>query len=93
MKDFVTEILSDDTVVIRNDNTTIGYARFNISARSLEYLFVNSNFRRLGIGTKLIEIAEKTAGSKLEPAMPLSDLGQKFLKAKIRTRHLDNNTT
>ncbi|MDD9921734.1 MAG: GNAT family N-acetyltransferase [Boseongicola sp.] len=68
----------DDTVVIANDNTTIGYATVDADARVLSYIFVNPAFRRQGYGTMLVEAAEKTVGAKLQPADPISPLGRKF---------------
>ena len=52
-------VLNNDTVIIKNQNTTIGYARFNIEHNILEYLFVNPMFRRRGVGSKLMNVAEK----------------------------------
>jgi GNAT superfamily N-acetyltransferase len=78
-------ILNNDTIIIKNLNTTIGYARFNVEQLVLEYLFVNRMFRRRGIGTKLVDTAEKVAGSVLRPSEPISPTGRKFFKSKINT--------
>jgi GNAT superfamily N-acetyltransferase len=71
-------ILNNDTVIISNKNTTIGYANFNIDEMTLNYLFVNPMFRRQGVGSRLIAIAEKAAGNILVPSEPISPLGKKF---------------
>jgi GNAT superfamily N-acetyltransferase len=67
-----------DTVIIANDNTTIGYARFSRDAASLDYIFVNPAFRRLGYGRRLVALAEHACGASLTPAPPLSPLGKKL---------------
>jgi GNAT superfamily N-acetyltransferase len=77
------KVLNNDTVIISNKNTTIGFARFNADKKVLEYLFVNSSFRRRGIGSKLLSVAEKVAGNSLQPAEPISPLGEKFFKSKL----------
>jgi GNAT superfamily N-acetyltransferase len=76
-------VLNNDTIIIKNKNTTIGYARFDIDEMILEYLFVNPGFRRRGIGSELLIAAEKVAGNSLQPAKPISPLGEKFFKSKI----------
>jgi GNAT superfamily N-acetyltransferase len=82
MKNLKPIILNSDTVVIRNKNTTIGYARFNTDEMILEYLFVNPLFRRRGIGSELLFAAEKEAGDCLKPAEPISPIGKKFFRSK-----------
>ena len=70
--------LNGDTIIIRNKNTTIGYARFNTEEMVLEYLFVNPMYRRRGIGSKLLVAAQKAAGDNLQPSDPISPMGKKF---------------
>jgi GNAT superfamily N-acetyltransferase len=77
------KIINNDTVIINNQNTTIGYANFNIETKMLDYLFVNPSFRRRGIGSKLLLAAEKVSGGTLQPANPISPLGERFFKARI----------
>ena len=67
-----------DTVIVKNENTTIGYATFDSRKRELTYLFVNPTFRRKGYGKLLKEKAEQTSGCPLSPSDPISPLGQKF---------------
>ena len=76
------EVLNNDTIIIKNKNTTLGYARFNTEKNVLEYLFVNRSFRRRGIGSKLLSMAQKVSGNILHPAKPISPLGEKFFKSK-----------
>ena len=82
MKNLKPIILNSDTVIIRNKNTTIGYARFNADEMILEYLFVNPLFRRRGIGSKLLFAAENEAGGYLKPAEPISPIGKFFFRSK-----------
>lgn len=75
-------IFNGDTIVINNANTTVGYAQFNKDKCTVEYVFVNSMFRRQGIGAKLINIAEEVVGNRLKPSNPISPLGQKFFTSQ-----------
>lgn len=45
-------------VLIRNQNTTIGYCRY-FDNGDVEYIFVNSMYRRQGHGTTLLREVEK----------------------------------
>ena len=76
------KILNNDTVIIYNKNTTIGYACFNIDEETLEYIYVNPSFRRRGIGSELLSAAEKLVKNTLKPAEPISPLGDKFFSSK-----------
>jgi len=68
----------DDTIILQNCNTTIGYACFSKASNSIDYIFVNPTFRRQGYGRKLVEQCENACGKKLVPAPPISPLGRKF---------------
>jgi GNAT superfamily N-acetyltransferase len=68
----------DDSIVLQNSNTTIGYACFSKASHSINYIFVNPAFRRQGYGRKLVELCEDACGKKLVPAPPISPLGRKF---------------
>ena len=76
------KIINNDTVIIYNKNTTIGYACFNIDEEILEYIYVNPSFRRRGIGSELLSAAEKLVKNTLKPAEPISPLGDKFFSSK-----------
>ena len=52
-----TRLCGDDTVVIANENTTIGYATFDAAAGELTYIFVNPGFRKSGFGSMLVDAA------------------------------------
>ncbi len=73
--------VADDTVILRNANTTIGYARFSASARSLDYIYVNPAFRRRGVGRRLVALSEERCKARLVPAAPLSPMGTAFFAA------------
>ena len=70
----------EDTVIIANDNTTIGYATMDTDVGELTYIFVHPAFRRRGLGAILVLAAEKAAGQSLRPAEPISPLGRLFFK-------------
>ena len=70
--------VGEETVVLRNANTTIGYASFSRACRSLDYIFVNPAFRRRGYGRTLVALCERACESALSPAPPLSPLGEEF---------------
>ena len=72
------DVDNGDNVIVKNENTTIGYATFDRKKRELTYLFVNPTFRRKGYGKLLKEKAEQTSGCSLSPSDPISPLGQKF---------------
>ena len=78
------EVANGDTVIVKNRNTTIGYATFDSRKRELTYLFVNPAFRRKGYGKLLKQKAEQTSGCSLFPRDPVSPLGQKFFNITMR---------
>jgi ribosomal protein S18 acetylase RimI-like enzyme len=73
-----------DTVVIANDNTTIGYATFDAQLGEITYIFVHPNFRRQGFGAMLVDFANEATGKILKPSKPISPLGDKFF---IKLQH------
>jgi len=73
--------LSDDnTIVISNENTTIGYATFDPDRGELTYIFVHPAFRTRGFGTTLVDAARQAAGRPLKPSEPVSPLGRIFFE-------------
>ncbi|MGY9020566.1 MAG: GNAT family N-acetyltransferase [Alphaproteobacteria bacterium] len=78
---YITPHFYQDSIVLRNANTTIGYAMFSKSDASLDYIFVNPAFRRQGLGRQLVALCEKECGAKLAPALPISAVGQRFFFA------------
>ena len=67
-----------DTIIIANDNTTIGYATLDATMGEITYIFVHPHFRRQGFGYLLVKIATEHAGTPLTPAPPISPLGSKL---------------
>lgn len=74
------KFVNQDTIIIANENTTLGYATMDINVGELTYIFVHPAFRRRGIGTKLLLAAEKAFGQSLTPTEPISPLGRLFFK-------------
>ena len=71
--------ISDGTVLIKNQNTTIGYSRFNQEGE-VEYIYVNPLYRRRGYGKLLIEEIKKITGPIDKVHEPISPLGAQFFK-------------
>jgi GNAT superfamily N-acetyltransferase len=69
--------ISADTVLIKNQNTTIGYSRFNLQGE-VEYIYVNPLYRRQGYGRLLIEEIKKITGPIAKVHEPISPLGAQF---------------
>lgn len=71
---------SAGVVLIRNQNTTIGYCRY-FDNGDVEYIFVNPLYRRQGHGSTLLrEVAQKT-GQLGQAHQPISPLGRRFFTA------------
>mgnify|MGYP001330144709 CR=1 FL=1 len=77
----ITPHVYEDSIVLRNANTTVGYATFSKADASLDYIFVNPAFRRQGLGRQLVALCEKECGAKLAPAPPISPVGQQFFSS------------
>ena len=73
--------LSDGVITFKNNNTTIGFVRYNETAE-VEYIFVNPLFRRKGLAKKLLKIVEEKTKNKPTPQNPISPLGEKFFNVK-----------
>lgn len=71
--------LSEGVVLIKNQNTTIGYCRFN-ELGEIEYLYVNPLYRRKGFGTILINEVKRLKGPIDRVHEPISPLGARFFK-------------
>lgn len=87
-KAFSVRLSDENTVIIANDNTTIGYATFDVAQGVLTYIFVHPAFRLKGFGKMLVQAAGEAAGRKLEPAAPVSPLGRKFFERIGDTLHV-----
>lgn len=75
-------------VLIRNQNTTIGYCRY-FDNGDVEYIFVNSMYRRQGHGTTLLREVEKKTGQLGQAHQPISPLGRQFFTAHDVTMQPD----
>jgi GNAT superfamily N-acetyltransferase len=71
--------ISEGVVLIKNQNTTIGYCRFN-ELGEIEYIYVNPLYRRKGFGTILINEIKKLKGTIARVHEPISPLGARFFK-------------
>ena len=70
---------SDGVFTYKNDNTTLGFVRFNRSGE-VEYIFVNPIFRKKGIAKKLLNLVKDKTGNLPIPQDPISPLGKKLFK-------------
>jgi GNAT superfamily N-acetyltransferase len=72
--------IADGIVLIKNQNTTIGYSRFS-DAGDIEYIYVNPMYRRKGYGALLLEEIRRITGQIGEVHAPVSPLGTAFFGA------------
>ena len=73
-------IENDGVFTLKNQNTTIGFVRFNELAE-VEYIFVNPLFRRKNFASKLLELVRKKTGKRIVFQPPISPLGEKLLSS------------
>ena len=71
---------SDGVFTFKNENTTIGFVRFNHKGE-VEYIFVNPIFRKQGLATKLLQLVKQKTGKEIILQEPISPLGSKLLKS------------
>ena len=71
---------SDDVFTYKNENTTLGFVRFNDKGE-VEYIFVNPIFRKKGIATRLLKLVKEKTGKKIILQEPISPLGSKLLNS------------
>ena len=71
---------SDDVLTLTNDNTTIGFVRFNVKGE-VEYIFVNPIFRKQGLAKKLLKLVKEKTGKEIMLQEPISPLGSKLLNS------------
>jgi len=67
----------DGVITFKNQNTTIGFIRFNDKGE-VEYIFVNPAFRKQGVARKLLKLTKEKLGKELTPQEPISPLGKKL---------------
>jgi len=70
-------IETDGVIVFKNQNTTLGFVRFN-SKNEIEYIYVNASFRRQGLAKKLLKLIKEKNGKDVLPQTPISPLGKKL---------------
>jgi GNAT superfamily N-acetyltransferase len=73
-------IESDGVFTLKNENTTLGFVRFN-DLGEVEYIFVNPIFRKKGLAKRLLKLVREKTGKKLILQPPISPLGEKLLKS------------
>ena len=73
-------IKNDGVFTLKNQNTTIGFVRFN-ELGEVEYIFVNPLFRRKNFASKLLELVRKKTGKRIVFQTPISPLGEKLLSS------------
>ena len=71
---------SDGVFTFKNDNTTLGFVRFN-NKGEVEYIFVNPIFRKKNLAKKLLKLVKEKTQKKLIFQKPVSPLGLKLLKS------------
>jgi hypothetical protein len=71
---------ADGVFTFKNDNTTLGFVRFNNSGE-VEYIFVNPLFRKKKLAKNLLKLVRKKTQKKLIFQKPISPLGSKLLKS------------
>ena len=71
---------TEGVFTFKNENTTIGFVRFNKKGE-VEYIFVNSIFRKQGLATKLLQLVRQKTGKEIILQEPISPLGSKLLKS------------
>ena len=71
---------NDGVFTLKNQNTTIGFVRFN-ELGEVEYIFVNPLFRRRNFASKLLELVRKKTGKRIIFQTPISPLGQKLINS------------
>ena len=71
---------SDGVFTFKNENTTIGYVRFNEKGE-VEYIFINPIFRKQGLATKLLQLEKQKTGKEIILQEPISPLGSKLLNS------------
>jgi GNAT superfamily N-acetyltransferase len=72
--------IADGIVIIKNQNTTIGYSRFT-DAGDVEYIYVNPMYRRQGYGALLLDQVRRITGQIGAIHTPVSPLGTAFFRA------------
>ena len=75
-------IETDGDFTFRNDNTTLGFIRFN-KIGEVEYIFVNPIFRKQGLAKRLLKLVKQKTGKKIILQEPISLLGSNLIKSIV----------
>ena len=75
-------VITDGVVLFTNINTTLGFVRFKDTG-NIEYIFVQPQYRRQGLATKLINMVNEITGHRPVPEPPISPLGQCLFKETV----------
>ena len=67
-------------ITFKNQNTTLGFVRFNEEAE-IEYIYVQNSYRRQGLGKKLLNLVKEATGKEVTPQDPISPLGDQLFKS------------
>ena len=73
-------IENEGVFTLKNQNTTIGFVRFN-ELGEVDYIFVNPLFRRRNFASKLLKLVRKKIGKRIVFQPPISPLGEKLLSS------------
>lgn len=74
--------VTDGVITFTNPNTTLGFVRFKPTG-AIEYIFVQPQYRRLGLATKLVRMVQEITGHQPVPEPPISPLGQRLFKETV----------
>ena len=73
------ELVENDGVfTLKNQNTTVGFDRFNEHGE-VEYIFVNPLFRRRNFASKLLKLVRNKTEKKFVFQPPISTLSEELL--------------
>ena len=71
---------SDGVFTLKNENTTLGFVRFN-NKGEIEYIFVNPLFRNKKLAIRLLKLVKEKTKKKIVFQKPISPLGSQLLKS------------
>lgn len=72
-------VITDGVILLTNLNTTLGFVRFKDDG-TVEYIFVQPMYRKLGLAKKLLQKVKELTGNSPIPEPPISPLGRKLFK-------------
>lgn len=71
--------VTDGVITFTNPNTTLGFVRFKPTG-AIEYIFVQPQYRKLGLAKKLVDQVRDITGHDPVPEPPISPLGRCLFK-------------